>query len=47
MHRHIKAVVNRHGEPCQQRTTAAMQEVVRKEVWPTGVAETGRDRATD
>jgi hypothetical protein len=43
----MEVVVDRHGEPCQRRTAAAMQVAVRKEIWPTGVAETGRDQATD
>jgi hypothetical protein len=47
MRRHMEVVVNRHGEPYQQRTAAAMQGAVQKEVWPAGVAETGRDQATD
>lgn len=47
MRRHMEAVVDRHGEPCQRRTAVAMQGAVRKEVWPARVAETGRDQATD
>ena len=44
----MEVIVNRDGEPCRRRTTAAMRGAVREEVWPPGAAEEGCcDQAAD